>query len=476
MSTQNTAALKQTFIKEDFLLENEFSKRLYHEYASDCPIIDYHNHLPPQEVAENKVFENISQIWLAGDHYKWRALRTLGVQEKYITGQASDEEKFLKWAEAVPFTLRNPLYHWTHLELLRYFDITELLGPGNALEIYDETSSKVSTRDFSTTRLLQKMNVEVICTTDDPADNLLHHHNFKNQGHSLKMFPAFRPDKSFAVENPVTYKEYLLKLGETAKTDISSYQVLLEVLRKRVDFFHVNGCRLSDHGLEKMYFDDKSNFDLEDLFQKVMSGKVLLPDEITFFKFKVLNELCRMYHEKGWTQQFHLGAMRNNSSRMHTGIGVDSGFDSIGDYSQGISLSRFLNHLDKDNKLCKTVLYNLNPSDNELFATMCGNFNDGSERGKIQFGSGWWFLDQKDGMERQMNTLSQMGLISTFVGMLTDSRSFLSFPRHEYFRRILCNLFGKDMKNGELPQDEKWVGKIIQDICYYNAKNYFNFD
>ncbi|TVP49419.1 MAG: glucuronate isomerase [Mongoliibacter sp.] len=475
MHTQKTSMIKHAFISEDFLLENEFSRKLYHDYASSCPIIDYHNHLPPEDIARDRVFKNLSQVWLAGDHYKWRAMRTLGVDESYITGNANDKDKFLKWAESVPFTLRNPLYHWTHLELLRYFDEFELLDGKSGERIYEDCTSKINSKDYSTLALLEKMKVESVCTTDDPADNLEHHISFTERNSFTKLYPAFRPDKSFAIEDSKNYPAYLQRLGIAADIEVKSYSDLLQALKLRIEFFHQNGCRLSDHGLEKMFYFEQEKFSPESIFQKAKDGIEASEEEINYFKFKVLSELCKMYHAKGWTQQFHLGAMRNNSSRNLAKLGPDTGFDSIGDYSQAKALSGFLNHLDQENKLSKTVIYNLNPSDNEIFASMCGNFNDGSIRGKIQFGSGWWFLDQKDGMERQLNALSNLGLVSTFVGMLTDSRSFLSFPRHEYFRRILCNLFGRDMKNGELPQDEKWVGKIIQDICYHNAKNYFNF-
>ncbi|EKB50317.1 glucuronate isomerase [Cecembia lonarensis] len=464
-----------TFLDDDFLLETDFSKKLYHDYAKDLPIIDYHNHLPPDQIASNKVFENITQIWLAGDHYKWRAMRTLGIKEHYITGDASDQEKFQKWADSVPYTVRNPLYHWTHLELKRYFGIEELLSGNNANEIYQATSEMTNSKEFSTKMLLEKMKVEVVCSTDDPIDNLEHHRHYLKNRASFGLFPAFRPDKAFAVENPISYRLYLQKLGDVSAVKIHSYDDLLQALQNRINYFDKNGCRLSDHGLEQLYYFSNSPYDINTLFKKVFSGALLDQEEIRYFKFKTLLELCRIYHTKGWTQQFHLGAMRNNNSRMFQQLGPDTGFDSIGDYAQATALSSFLNELDSTDQLSKTVLYNLNPKDNEVFATMCGNFNDGSIRGKIQFGSGWWFLDQIDGMEAQMNTLSNMGLIATFVGMLTDSRSFLSFPRHEYFRRILCNLFGKDMQKGNLPQDERWMGKIIQDICYYNAKNYFQF-
>jgi glucuronate isomerase len=464
-----------SFLTEDFLLQNEYAKILYHNYAKNLPIIDYHNHLPPSEINQNRKFENLSKVWLAGDHYKWRAMRTLGISEKYITGDASDEEKFQKWGMTVPYTMRNPLYHWTHLELRRYFDIKENLHEGNAKEIYSFCNQKLGQDQFSTTGLLSQMNVEVVCTTDDPADSLLDHTGFhlKNQG--LGMYPAFRPDKSFAVDNPKTYREYLEKLEQASKVKIDSFDSLLEALQNRVDFFHKRGCRLSDHGLEQLYHFEGNEYSIDTLFNHLMQGKELIPDEIHFFKYKVLNALSKMYHAKGWVQQFHLGALRNTNSRSLQVLGPDTGFDSIGDFDQAKALAGFLNELDTNDQLTKTVLYNLNPRDNEVFATMIGNFNDGSSKGKIQFGSGWWYMDQKEGMEKQLNTLSNMGLVSCFIGMLTDSRSFLSFPRHEYFRRILCNLFGTDVAKGELPWDEKWLGKLISDICYFNAKNYFDF-
>lgn len=470
-----TSNSKSKFLGEDFLLQNDFAITLYHDYAKDLPIIDYHNHLPPSDIAQNRIFSNISEAWLAGDHYKWRAMRTLGIKENYITGNASDREKFQKWAETVPYTLRNPLYHWTHLELERYFGISDLLDSESADAIYDICSEKLQNKNFGAVGLLNLMQVETVCTTDDPIDNLQHHLDFVQQNQKLGMFPAFRPDKAYAIENPKTYKTYIQKLSNVSSLNITTYETLLEAIHSRIEFFHHAGCRLSDHGLEKLYHFKTFGKNENEIFQALMNEEVPSKEETAFFKYKTLLALSKMYHKKGWTQQFHLGALRNNSSRMLQSIGADSGFDSVGDFSQAADLSAFLNELDKEDQLCKTVLYNLNPSDNEVFATMTGNFNDGSVKGKIQFGSGWWFLDQKDGMERQMNTLSNMGLLSCFVGMLTDSRSFLSFPRHEYFRRILCNLLGKDVAQGELPHDEKWLGKVVQDICYNNAKAYFNF-
>jgi glucuronate isomerase len=473
-----TLETQQTFLSEDFLLQNKYSRILYQEFAKSQPIIDYHNHLPPSEINSNKTFENISKIWLAGDHYKWRAMRTLGIPEDYITGEASDREKFQKWAETVPYTMRNPLFHWTHLELKRYFGIEELLTKENAGRIYDQTTEMLQGQDFSTCSLLEKMNVEVVCSTDDPTDSLADHVSFSKKGNSVEMYAAFRPDKAYAVENAVTYISYLLKLGEISLgKEIINYEDLLQALQNRVDYFHDRGCRISDHGLEQLYyFENDLSYDMDGLMQMLRNGNSLLPEQTKFFKFRVLKELSKMYHEKGWVQQFHLGALRNTNTRMLQVLGPDTGFDSIGDFDQAMALAKYLNALDSTDQLSKTILYNLNPRDNEVLATMIGNFNDGSIKGKIQFGSGWWYMDQKDGMEKQINTLSNMGMVSCFIGMLTDSRSFLSFPRHEYFRRILCNLFGKDVENGELPWDEAWLGKIVQDICYQNAKNYFDFN
>lgn len=464
----------KTFITADFLLQNEFAKKLYHGFAADLPIIDYHNHLPPMEIAQNRVFDNITQVWLAGDHYKWRAMRTLGIDEHYITGDASDKDKFLKWAETVPYTIRNPLYHWTHLELQRYFGIDTLLTSENAVEIYEQTSHLLQQKSHHTVELLKNKNVEILCTTDDPTDSLEHHSHIKAQHSSPKVFPTFRPDKAFAVEDTVSYMRYIERLEAVTGKCIANYNGLLSALENRIDYFHNIGGRLADHGLEQLYHFEKEVFNCETLFQKAREKKTLSKDEVAYFKAKTILFLCREYHKRGWKQQFHLGAIRNNNKRLLTTLGPDTGFDSIGDFSQARALSGFLNALDSTNELSKTILYNLNPSDNEAFATMAGNFNDGSSKGKVQFGAAWWFLDQKDGMEKQINSLSNMGLLSCFVGMLTDSRSFLSFPRHEYFRRILCNLIGNDVDKGELPADEKWLGKIVSDICYYNAKEYFS--
>jgi len=466
---------KASFLSDDFLLQNKYAKILYHQYAADLPIIDYHNHLPPAEINANKKFENLSKIWLAGDHYKWRAMRTFGINEKFITGDASDEEKFISWAKTLPYTLRNPLYHWSHLELKRYFGVDELLSEANASEIYTHCNTILTEESYSTQGLLAKMKVEVVCSTDDPTDTLDQHVSFHKKGNKLEMYPAFRPDKSYTVEDPAAYKTYISRLGESSGIEINSYDKLLEALGNRIDYFHQHGCRLADHGLEQLYFFKKNSFPIDSLFDQVALGKELTIEEVNYFKYTTLLALCKMYHSKGWVQQFHLGALRNTNDRSLRILGPDTGYDSIGDFDQAKGMCGFFNELNSEDQLTKTVIYNLNPGDNEVFATMIGNYNDGTVRGKIQFGSGWWYLDQKDGMEKQINTLSNMGLISCFIGMLTDSRSFLSFPRHEYFRRILCNLFGQDVENGELPWDEKWLGGIISDICYYNAKQYFDF-
>ena len=466
----------KTFLTEDFLLQTDFAKLLYHDYAKSLPIIDYHNHLTPRDIADNTVFNNISQVWLAGDHYKWRAMRTLGVDEKFITGNTSDKEKFLKWAAAVPYTVRNPLYHWSHMELLGYFNIDELLSEENGEAVYEKANSLLQQPTHHTVGLLEQYGVEVLCTTDDPTDSLEHHKSIEEQENiPFKVLPAFRPDKAYTVEDTATYLSYLERLETVTNTSITTYGDLLGALENRMDYFHAHGGRLSDHGLEQLYHYEEDVMDCETIFKKLKDKKKLDPEEVKFFKAKTLLFLGKGYHKRGWTQQFHLGALRDNNRRLLSQLGPDTGFDSIGDFSQARALSGYFNELDSTDQLAKTIIYNINPADNEVFATMVGNYNDGSIKGKIQFGSGWWYLDQKDGMEKQMNALSNMGLLSCFVGMLTDSRSFLSFPRHEYFRRVLCNLIGNDVANGELPADEKWLGKIVGDISYRNAKNYFGF-
>ena len=462
------------FLDENFLLKNKTAEILYHEYAKGMPIIDYHCHLPQQQIAENKNFDNLTQVWLYGDHYKWRAMRTNGVEEKYCTGNASDYEKFQAWAKTVPYTLRNPLYHWTHLELQRYFDVHTVLNESSAKKIYDDCSAKLKTPEFAVRNLLKKMNVAAVCTTDDPIDNLQYHLQLHKEGFEIPILPAFRPDNAMNVSDPVVFNAYIKKLEAVSDIAVSNFNDFLSALQSRHDFFASVGCKVSDHGLEEIYAEDFTDAEIETIFHKVRGGKKLDTVEQLKFKSAMLLHFAEWDWEKGWSQQFHLGALRNNNTRMTQTLGPDTGWDSIGDFALGRGIAKFLNKLDSQDKLAKTILYNLNPADNELMATMIGNFNDGSVAGKVQWGSSWWFLDQKDGMVKQMNALSNMGLLSKFVGMLTDSRSFLSYPRHEYFRRILCNLFGEEIENGEMPNDIKWTGKIIQDICYYNAKNYFN--
>lgn len=464
-----------SFIGEDFLLQNKPARELYHGYAANLPIIDYHNHLNPREIADDHRFGNITRAWLAGDHYKWRAMRTLGVDESFITGPAPDREKFRKWAAAVPYTVRNPLYHWTHLELQRYFGIGELLTGQNADAVYEAASARLQEPGHSARGLLQQMRVEVVCTTDDPADSLEYHQQAARGPAGLRMYPAFRPDAAYGVADPEAYKNYLERLESASGSSIGSYADLLAVLEGRIAFFHENGCRLSDHGLETLPYFEAAAWDAEQLFKKIRGGTPLTPAEQAYYTFETLTFLCRMYHRHGWVQQFHLGALRNANSRMGAQLGRDTGFDSIGDYPQARQMAGFLNHLDRSDQLAKTILYNLNPAWNEVFASMCGNFNDGSAAGKMQFGSGWWYNDQLDGMRRQLDALSNMGLLSRFVGMLTDSRSLLSFPRHEYFRRLLCQTIGEDIQMGLLPDDLKHLGQIVRDICYFNARDYFEF-
>ena len=461
------------FLDQDFLLENDTARRLYHEVASPLPIIDYHCHLDPAQIAEDKQFENLTQIWLAGDHYKWRAMRANGTEELYCTGSAPDREKFMRWAETVPHTLRNPLYHWTHLELQRYFGIHELLNPDSAAAIYDKAGEMLQSNEFSVKSLIRKMNVEVICTTDDPVDSLEDHRRISESGFETRVLPAWRPDRSMAVEDPEAYNLYLDRLEEASNVSIANYMDLLTALNERHEFFHEMGCRISDHGLESFYAKEFDHQDVAKIFLKVRSGRHLNPQEIATFKSSMLVELAVMDHEKDWVQQFHVGALRNNNSRRMDELGPDTGFDSIGDFQMARDMSAFLDRLDSQDQLAKTIVYNLNPADNALIATMLYNFNDGLIPGKMQFGSGWWHLDQKFGMRDQMNTLSSLGLLSRFVGMLTDSRSFLSYPRHEYFRRILCNLVGTDVEKGEIPDDPLLVDELIKNVCYSNSLRYF---
>jgi len=462
------------FMSEDFLLQNKTARILYHEHAEKMPIYDYHCHLPAKQIADDHRFDNLTQAWLYGDHYKWRAMRTNGVPERYITGCAGDYEKFEKWAHTVPYCLRNPLYHWTHLELKRYFGIKDkLLGPDTAKEIYKACSEMLRTPDFSVRNLLGKMNVKLICTTEDPLDSLEHHKKIGQDGFQIKVHTAWRPDKAMAVEDIAALNKWIDALEKVCDMQIKDYSSYLEALKKRHDYFHDNGCRLSDHGLETAYAEDYAGKEIERIFSKIRAAKELDAAERIKFKSAMMIEFAQMDCEAGWVQQLHLGALRNNNAALFKALGPDIGCDSIGDFEVARPLSRFLDRLDSKSKLPKTILYNLNPRDNALFAAMVGNFQDGSVPGKMQYGSAWWFLDQKDGIEEQIEALSNMGLLSRFVGMLTDSRSFLSYPRHEYFRRILCNMLGSDVEAGLLPSDLNLLGKMVQDICFNNAKNYF---
>ncbi|MBZ5855988.1 glucuronate isomerase [Flavihumibacter profundi] len=457
---------------ENFLLYNATAIRLYNEYASKMPIIDYHNHLPVNQIAGDIQFENITQAWLYGDHYKWRAMRTNGVPEKYCTGDTSDRDKFKAWAETVPYTLRNPLYHWTHLELQRYFGVNEFLSPANAMQVFDSCSHQLQTPAFSVKNLLRKMNVRLLCTTDDPVDSLNFHQKLKADQFDIPVLPGFRPDKAIEITNPEIFNAYLSQLESASGISINRFSDYLDAIKQRHDFFAANGCVVADHGLEEIYAVDFTEREVSKSFNKVRNGLKVSPIEYQQFKLAMLLQLAEWHHEKGWTQQFHLGAIRNNNSRMLAKLGPDTGWDSIGDARHAKPLAAFLDRLDKTNHLTKTILYNLNPADNEVFATMTGNFNDGSIAGKIQWGAAWWFLDQKDGIKRHLDALSNASLVSRFVGMLTDSRSFLSFPRHEYFRRILCNTFGEEMEKGELPNDLTWIGQVIENICYNNTREF----
>ncbi len=464
------------FMDTDFLLQTKTAIKLYHDHAARMPIYDYHCHLPPQEIAEDKQYDNLGEIWLGGDHYKWRAMRTNGVDEKYCTGDASWRDKFQKWAETVPQTLRNPLYHWTHLELKGYFDIDTLLSPETAGEIYDECTEKLRTPEYSARNLMRKMKVKLVCTTDDPIDDLKWHKQIAADGFEIKVLPTFRPDKAANLSDPEAYKHYIHALENASGSTISTFAELVAAVDKRHAYFHSVGCRLSDHGVAYVPDAEASPSELDAIFSKVMTGDMASAEEQDAFLAAFLYEAGKMNHSRGWAQQFHVGVFRNNNSRLFDALGPDTGFDSIADYRQGPGFVRLLDRLDSSNQLAKSILYNINPSDNELFATMIGNYQDGSVPGKIQYGSGWWFLDQKDGMEKQMNALSNLGLLSRFVGMLTDSRSFLSYPRHEYFRRILCNLIGNDVENGEIPADMELLGEMVENICYNNAAEYFGIE
>ena len=464
------------FMDRNFLLDTETAQDLYHNHAAKMPIIDYHCHLIPAMVAEDHKFKSITELWLGGDHYKWRAMRTNGVDERYCTGtDTTDWEKFEKWAETVPYTFRNPLYHWTHLELKTAFGIEKLLSPKTAREIFDECNEKLQQPGYTARGFMRRYNVETVCTTDDPIDDLRYHKQTRESGFEIKMIPAWRPDKAMNIEKP-EYPSYVEKLAEVSGVNISSINDLVDALQKRHDFFHANGSRLSDHGIEEFYDEPYTDSQIEAIFQKAIAKQELSVYEIRQYKHWFLKMCAVMDNDAGWTQQFHYGAIRDNNTYMYNKLGQDVGFDSIGEFNTASAMSHFLNELNMERKLTRTILYTLNPCANEVIATMLGNFQDGSCPGKIQFGSGWWFNDQLDGMTRQMNALSVLGLLSRFVGMLTDSRSFLSYPRHEYFRRLMCNLIGTDVEKGLIPDVREDLYRMVEDISYNNAKNYFRFD
>jgi len=468
---------QDVFITEDFLLETEQAKRLYHEYAKDLPIVDYHCHLPPEHVATDHRFATLTEIWLQGDHYKWRAMRACGVPERYCTGDASDREKFVKWAETVPQLLRNPLYHWTHLELKRPLGISDrLLSPATAESIWEECNAKLARPEFSCRGIMRQMNVVLVCTTDDPVDPLQHHRTIRGDAaFSIRVLPTWRPDRAMAIEDPIAFNRWVDMLAVAANEEIRDYGRFMGALHKRHDHFHEMGCRLSDHGLDTAYAEAYTGNEIAAIFAKVRGGAMPEAREVLAFKSAMLYELAVMDHARGWTQQFHFGALRNTNSRMLDLLGPDKGYDSIGDCAIAQPLGCFLDRLNRTDQLARTIVYNLNPRDNELLATMMGNFQDGETPGKMQHGSAWWFLDQMDGMQKQIESLSQLGVLSRFVGMLTDSRSFLSYTRHEYFRRILCNMLGTDMARGLIPSDMGHVGGMVRDICYNNAATYFGF-
>lgn len=461
------------FMDDDFLLTTPAARRLFHEHAARMPIFDFHCHLNPKDIAEDKRYRSITEVWLGGDHYKWRAMRSNGVPERFITGDASDWEKFERWADTIQHAMRNPLYHWTHLELKNIFGITDALSPQTAKRIYDKCNAIIVEPWFSARGIMSKCKVAGVCTTDDPVDSLEHHKKVKSDHFPCTVLPTFRPDKAMAVENPELFNDYVVKLEAAVNCSIGNYQQFIDAFKKRHLYFHENGCRVSDHGMESVTHLPVSDAEMQAIFAKVRTGTHVAHDEIAKFKSGMMNECGQLYHEHGWVMQLHIGAIRNNNTLMFKALGPDTGFDSIGDASIAKDLSRLLDSLAAKHSLPKTILYNLNNKDNKVLGSMLGNFQDGSVPGKIQFGSAWWFLDTKKGMEEQIDALSELGLLSRFVGMLTDSRSFLSYPRHEYFRRILCNKIGMDVDAGELPADWPFLGRMVEDISYTNAKDYF---
>jgi glucuronate isomerase len=464
------------FIHDDFLLHSRTARRLYHDYAAAQPILDFHSHLPPADVANNRTFQNLFEIWLEGDHYKWRVMRANGVSERYCTGDGSPYENFLAWARTVPFTLRNPLYHWTHLELKRYFGISELLNESNAKSVWDRANSLLVSGDLTAQGILHKFNVKAACTTDDPCDDLAHHRAVNSPGGEFRIYPTFRPDGALLVHTPKLFNAWVERLEGASDIAISNFKQFLDALKQRHDFFHANGGRLSDHGLAYCYASPCTENEAASIFDKARAGNATSTDEHEQFASFLMMFFGRMDAEKGWTKQLHLGAIRNVNTRRTEELGPNTGFDSVGDWPQAEAFCAYLDRLARENALPKIIVYNLNPADNYVFATAVGNFQDGSVAGKIQFGSGWWFLDQKEAIEWQLNAVSNNGLLSRFIGMLTDSRSFMSFPRHEYFRRVLCNLIGRDVENGELPNDEKLLGAMIRNICFDNAKQFLGLE
>lgn len=463
------------FMDESFLLTNPIAERLYHEYAKKMPILDYHCHLEPKEIADDKKYKNITELWLAHDHYKWRVMRTNGIEEKYITGDATDKEKFLKWAETLPKCIGNPLYHWSHLELKRYFNIDSLLSPETAEEIWDKCNDLLQQEGYTARGFIERSNVKGLCTTDDPIDSLEYHLSLKDDGFATKVYPTFRPDRGFDLSKP-GFPDWIRRLMDITGMEIKTFEDYEKALRNRIDFFHSVGCRLSDHGIDRMVYREGSVEEATAILRKAIDGEEILQEESEKFNTQVQLFLGKQYASKGWTMQLHLAALRNNSMRMYEMIGPNTGFDAMDDQPYGQYLVDFLSELDRTNELPKTILYSLNPTDNELLVTIAGSFQSAPTPGKIQLGSGWWFNDQKDGMIRQMIALANMGLISRFVGMLTDSRSFMSYTRHEYFRRILCDLVGTWAYEGEIPNDLSLLGPIIEDICYNNALNYFGLE
>ncbi len=464
------------FINDQFLLSTETGRRLFGKFAENEPILDYHCHLPPQDVASNRRFRNLAEIWLEGDHYKWRAMRANGVPERFCTGDATPEEKFLAWARTVPQTLRNPLYHWTHLELKRYFGIDELLDERSAPRIWERANEALAEDDLTAHGILARFKVKAVCTTDDPTDDLACHRSIAASGLPTKVFPTFRPDKALNVHLPDAFNPWVDRLQAAANIEIRDFAGFQDALRQRHDFFHQMGGRTSDHGLSYAYAQPALNAEADAIFDRVREGVAATPDEQHRFAANLMLLFGHLDAEKGWTKQLHLGARRNNNSRRLKELGPDTGWDSIGDWPQADALGGYLDRLEQENALPKIIVYNLNPADNYVIATMIGNFQDGAIAGKIQFGSGWWFLDQKEAMEWQMNALSNCGLLSRFVGMLTDSRSFMSYPRHEYFRRVLCDLFGRDIESGQIPDDDGLVGPVIRNICYANARQFLGLN